>query len=191
MRRAPSPGANLPKSTLRVWGPRATLAGVDGFVAVEVVGVRVEMPSNSPIVLVRGPGELLMPIWIGPNEAAAIAMALQGVTAPRPLTHDLFVATLRELGVPLRQVRITRLDEGVFYGQLVLGKATEAETVVDARPSDAIALALRAGVSVLVAQEVLAEAGVRSETQEEPADEVEEVQRFREFLDSVTPQDFQ
>ncbi len=164
---------------------------MDGFVAVEVVGVRVEMPSNSPIVLVRGPGELLMPIWIGPNEAAAIAMALQGVTAPRPLTHDLFVATLRELGVPLRQVRITRLDEGVFYGQLVLGKATEAETVVDARPSDAIALALRAGVSVLVAQEVLAEAGVRSETQEEPADEVEEVQRFREFLDSVTPQDFQ
>ena len=164
---------------------------MDGFVAVEVVGVRVEMPSNSPIVLVRGPGELLMPIWIGPNEAAAIAMALQGVTAPRPLTHDLFVATLRELGVPLRQVRITRLDEGVFYGQLVLGKATEAETVVDARPSDAIALALRAGVSVLVAQEVLAEAGVRTETQEEPADEVEEVQRFREFLDSVTPQDFQ
>ena len=164
---------------------------MDGFVAVEVVGVRVEMPSNSPIVLVRGPGELLMPIWIGPNEAAAIAMALQGVTAPRPLTHDLFVATLRELGVPLRQVRITRLDEGVFYGQLVLGTATEAETVVDARPSDAIALALRAGVSVLVAQEVLAEAGVRTETQEEPADEVEEVQRFREFLDSVTPQDFQ
>jgi bifunctional DNase/RNase len=163
---------------------------VDGFVAVEVVGVRVEMPSNSPMVLVRGPGELLMPIWIGPNEAAAIAMALQGVTAPRPLTHDLFVATLSELRVPLQHVRITHLSDGVFYGQLVLGVGP-SETVVDARPSDAIALALRAGVSVLVAQDVLAEAGVRWESEEEPADEVEEVQRFREFLDSITPQDFQ
>jgi uncharacterized protein len=165
---------------------------VDGFVAVEVVGVRVEMPSNSPIVLVRGPGELLMPIWIGPNEAAAIAMALQGVSAPRPLTHDLFVSTLGELGVPLRHVRITRLAEGVFYGELVLG-AEQSETVVDARPSDAIALALRAGVSVLVALDVLAEAGVRAEAEaeDEETDEVEEVQRFREFLDSVTPQDFQ
>ena len=161
--------------------------------AVEVVGVRVEMPGNSPIVLVRGPGELLMPIWIGPGEAAAIAMALQGVAAPRPLTHDLFVATLGELGVRLRQVRITRLSEGVFYGELVLGAehGEHAETVVDARPSDAIALALRAGASVLVATDVLAEAGVRSEAGDEETDEVEEVQRFREFLDHVTPQDFQ
>lgn len=174
----------------RTAGTGSTLAGVEGFVAVEVVGVRVEMPSNSPIVLVRGPGEVLMPIWIGPNEAAAIAMALQGVRPPRPLTHDLFAATLEELGVPLRQVRITHLDDGVFFGQLVLG-APDAETLVDARPSDAIALALRVGVSVLVSEEVLAEAGVRSEVQEEPADEVAEVQRFREFLDSVTPQDFQ
>ena len=158
--------------------------------AVEVVGVRVEMPSNSPMVLVRGPGEVLMPIWIGPNEAAAIAMAMQGVTPPRPLTHDLFVATLSELGVPLRQVRITHLSDRVFYGQLVLGTA-QSETIVDARPSDAIALALRAGATVLVAADVLAEAGVQWESEAEPADEVEEVQRFREFLDSISPQDFQ
>lgn len=163
---------------------------MEGFVAVEVVGVRVEMPNNSPLVVVRGPGELLLPIWIGPNEAAAIAMALQGVTAPRPLTHDLFVATLEGLGVPLRQVRITRLADGVFYGELVLG-APQHETVVDARPSDAIALALRAGVSVLVAHDVMAEAGVRSEGTEEEPDEVEQVQRFREFLDHVTPEDFE
>ncbi len=136
--------------------------------AVEVVGVRVEMPSNSPIVLVRGPADLLLPIWIGPNEAAAIAMALQGVTPPRPLTHDLFVATLAVLGV---------LGEG-------------GRTVVDARPSDAIALALRAGAPVMVAVEVLEEAGVPAEDDAEsvPSDEV---QRFREFLDSVEPQDFQ
>jgi hypothetical protein len=163
---------------------------VDEFVTVEVVGVRVEMPSNSPIVLGRGPGDVLLPIWIGPNEAAAIAMALQGVTAPRPLTHDLFVATLRVLGTPLRSVRITRLEEGVFYGELVLGE--HGATVVDARPSDAIALALRAGAPVLVAERVLAEAGVPVEPDAaEPEDEAEAVERFREFLDSVHPEDFQ
>lgn len=162
---------------------------MDGFVTVEVVGVRVEMPSNSPIVLVRSPGDLLLPIWIGPNEAAAIAMALQGVTPPRPLTHDLFVATLELLGAPLRSARITKLQDGVFYGELVIGES--ASTVVDARPSDAIALALRAGAPVLVADEVLAEAGVPVEDDQEVPNQSEEVERFREFLDSVEPQDFQ
>lgn len=158
----------------------------EGFVVVEVVGVRVEMPTNSPIVLVRGgSANLHLPIWIGPNEAAAIAMALQGVSAPRPLTHDLFVATLGQLGRPLREVRITKLADGVFYGELVLD-----EVVVDARPSDAIALALRVGAPILVAEEVLAEAGVEIEP-EVADDEVDQVQRFREFLDSVSPQDFE
>jgi hypothetical protein len=147
------------------------------------------MPSNSPIVLVRSPADLLLPIWIGPNEAAAIAMALQGVTPPRPLTHDLFVATLAVLGEPLRSARITRLEDGVFYGELVIGE--HGGTVVDARPSDAIALALRAGAPVLVADAVLEEAGVPAEDGSEGADETEEVERFREFLDSVEPQDFQ
>jgi bifunctional DNase/RNase len=162
---------------------------VDGFVTVEVVGVRVEMPSNSPIVLVRSPSDLLLPIWIGPNEAAAIAMAMQGVTPPRPLTHDLFVATLEVLAAQLQSVRITRLEDGVFYGELVLGE--RGGTIVDARPSDAIALALRAGAPVLVADAVLAEAGVPVEPASEATEEAEEVERFREFLDSVEPQDFQ
>jgi uncharacterized protein len=156
---------------------------VDGYQAVEVVGVRVEMPSNAPIVLVRPiTGGALVPIWIGPNEAVAIAMAQQGVAAPRPLTHDLFVATLLELGTPLQSVRITRLDEGVFYAELVLDGCN-----VDARPSDAIALALRAGVPILLSDEVLAEAGVAPD----PDQDVDEVEQFREFLDTVTPQDFQ
>lgn len=147
------------------------------------MGVRVEMPSNAPIVLVRPvTGGALLPIWIGPNEAAAIAMAQQGVAAPRPLTHDLFVATLLQLGTPLLSVRITGLEEGVFFAELVL----EGQ-VVDARPSDAIALALRAGVPILLSDEVLAEAGVAPD----PDEEVDEVEQFREFLDTVTPQDFQ
>jgi bifunctional DNase/RNase len=141
------------------------------------------MPSNAPIVLVRPiTGGALLPIWIGPNEAAAIAMAQQGVAAPRPLTHDLFIATLLQLGTPLLSVRITRLEEGVFFAELVL----ESQTV-DARPSDAIALALRAGVPILLADEVLAEAGVAPD----PDEAVDEVEQFREFLDTVTPQDFQ
>lgn len=156
---------------------------MDGFEIVEVVGVRVEMPSNAPIVLVRPVGGgVLLPIWIGPNEAAAIAMAQQGVVAPRPLTHDLFVATTVHLGAPLRSVRIVRLDEGVFFAELVFDAGP-----VDARPSDAIALALRAEVPILVADEVLSEAGVEPEA----ADETDEVEQFREFLDSVTPEDFQ
>ncbi len=147
------------------------------------MGVRVEMPSNAPIVLVRPiSGGAILPIWIGPNEAAAIAMAQQGVAAPRPLTHDLFVATLLQLGTPLLSVRITRLEEGVFFAELVL----ESQTV-DARPSDAIALALRAGVPILLADEVLAEAGVAPD----PEEDADEVEQFREFLDTVTPQDFQ
>jgi bifunctional DNase/RNase len=156
---------------------------VDGYQEVEVIGVRVEMPSNAPIVLVRPiAGGALLPIWIGPNEAAAIAMAQQGVAAPRPLTHDLFVATLLQLGTPLLSVRITRLEEGVFFAELDLQGQS-----VDARPSDAIALALRAGVPILLADEVLAEAGVAAD----PEEDVDEVEQFREFLDSVTPQDFQ
>lgn len=143
------------------------------------------MPSNSPIVLVRGgPGSIHLPIWIGPSEAAAIAMALQGVSSPRPLTHDLFVATLRKLGTPLTSVRVTRLEQGVFFGELVFDGVA-----VDARPSDAIALALRADVPILVAREVLEEAGVHLEP--EPEEDIDDVARFREFLENVSPQDFQ
>ena len=159
---------------------------MDGYVEVEVVGVRVEMPSSSPIVLVRPPGgEVVVPIWIGPNEAAAIAMALQDVTPPRPLTHDLFVTALARTGARLLGVRVTRLEDGVFFGELVLDGA-----VVDARPSDAIALALRAHAPILIAEAVLAEAGVPVEEDEE-VDEVEQVEQFRAFLDQVSPQDFQ
>jgi len=104
------------------------------------------------------------------------------VAAPRPLTHDLFIATLLQLGTPLEAVRITRLEEGVFFAELVVGAQA-----VDARPSDAIALALRAGVPILLADEVLAEAGVAPD----PDEEVDEVEQFREFLDTITPQDFQ
>jgi len=149
---------------------------------VEVLGVRVEMPSNQPIVLLRElEGERYLPIWIGAAEATAIAYVQQGVVPPRPLTHDLLTDVIAALGRSLEEVRITRLEDGVFYAELHLGEGA----VVSARPSDAIALALRTSTPIFVADEVLDEAGVVI-----PDAEEDEVERFREFLDQVTPEDF-
>ena len=149
---------------------------------VDVVGVRVEMPSNQPIVLLReAEGDRYLPIWIGAVEATAIAFAQQGVVPARPLTHDLLRDVLEALSSPLQEIRITRLEEGVFYADLVFASGT----VVGARPSDAIALALRTSTPILVADEVLAEAGVAI-----PDEEEDEVERFREFLDQISPEDF-
>ena len=149
---------------------------------VDVMGVRVEMPSNQPIVLLREvDGERYLPIWIGAAEATAIAYVQQGVSPPRPLTHDLIKDVLLATGRTLGEVRITSLEDGVFYAELHLGD----NAVVSARPSDAIALALRTGSPILVSDAVLDEAGVII-----PDEEEDEVERFREFLDQVTPEDF-
>ena len=149
---------------------------------VEVMGVRVEMPSNQPIVLLREvEGDRYLPIWIGAAEATAIAYVQQGVAPPRPLTHDLLKDVVGAVGRTLAEVRITRLQEGVFYAELDLGDGA----IVSARPSDAIAVALRTGSPILVEDAVLDEAGVAI-----PDEEEDEVERFREFLDQVTPEDF-
>src|SRR4026209_1483 len=106
----------------------------------QVVGVRVELPTNQPIVLLREvAGDRYLPIWIGAVEATAIAFAQQGVVPARPLTHDLLKEVLGATGKELSAVRISELREGVFYALLVLASCVE----VTARPSDSIALALR------------------------------------------------
>jgi uncharacterized protein len=149
----------------------------------DVVGVRVEMPSNQPIVLLRETGgERYLPIWIGAVEATAIAFAQQGVVPPRPLTHDLLRDVLEAFGRSLSQVRITDLDDGVFYATLVFDDGTE----VGARPSDAIALALRTGAGIVGADTVLDEAGIVI-----PDEDEDEVEKFREFLDQISPEDFE
>jgi uncharacterized protein len=155
---------------------------VDGVQPLDVVGVRVEMPSNQPIVLLREiAGERYLPIWIGAVEATAIAFAQQGVVPARPMTHDLLRDVLDALGAELRQIRITELRDGVFYAVLVFGSGAE----VSARPSDAIALALRTGTPIFGAEAVLDEAGIVIEDEQE-----DEVERFIEFLDQITPEDF-
>jgi bifunctional DNase/RNase len=149
----------------------------------DVVGVRVEMPTNQPLVLLRETGgDRYLPIWIGAAEAAAIAFAQQGVVPPRPLTHDLLRDVVEALGQELTEVRITDLRDGVFYADLVFANGTE----VSARPSDAIAFALRSGAQIYSADSVLDEAGMPI-----PDEEEDEVEKFREFLDQISPKDFE
>ncbi len=141
------------------------------------------MPSNQPIVLLREvTGERYLPIWIGAVEATAIAFAQQGVVPPRPLTHDLMKLLLDATDQHLAEVRITEMKDGVFYAVVAFDSGVE----VSARPSDSIALALRTGTRIMCAEEVLEEAGLAV-----PEEQEEEVEKFREFLDQVTPEDFE
>lgn len=166
------------------------------MIEVELVGVRVELPANQPIVLLKEVhGSRYLPIWIGAVEATAIAFALQGVETPRPLTHDLFVDVLGELDVQLTAVHVVDLRDGTFYAELHLRRGEDTWTV-SARPSDAVALAARVGdVPLWAAEDVFAEAGLEIETDEDgggesSTDAEEAVREFREFLDQVTPEDF-
>lgn len=144
------------------------------------------MPSNNPIVLLRDRGSgRYLPIWVGAVEATAIAYAQQGIVPPRPLTHDLLKDVLEALDAELGEVRITALQDGVFYAVLAFTNGVE----VSSRPSDAIALALRTGTPIKGADEVMDEAGIEI-PEDEPPPEEDQVEKFREFLDQVSPEDF-
>ena len=147
-----------------------------------VVGVRVELPANQPVVLLREEdGVRYLPIWIGAVEASAIAFQQQGVQTMRPLTHDLLRDVIAALGIRLEAVHITELRDDVYYAELRFAGGV----TVSARPSDAIALALRAEVEILGSDAVLDAAGI-----EIPDEQEDEVERFREFLDTISPEDF-
>ena len=149
----------------------------------DVLGVRVEMPTSQPIVLLRErDGGRHVPIWIGAAEATAIAYAQEGVEPPRPLTHDLLVDVIAACGRELIMVRIDAVLEGVFHATLVLDDKTE----ISARTSDGVALALRTGADIMAADEVLDEVGIEASDEEE-----DEVAKFKEFLDEVSPEDFE
>src|SRR5918999_834524 len=145
-----------------------------------VESVRVHMLSSQHVVILKDTGrDRYLPIWIGPWEANAIAMRLQGVTPERPLTHDLFSRTLDELGVSISRIIVSDLSEDTFRARLILEAAGESKEI-DARPSDAIALAVRAGVPIFATDAVLDRAGVVPETDEE-----EKLSVFREFVNSL------
>jgi len=155
-------------------------------IPVEVVGVRVELPSNTPIVLLREQaGTRYLPIWIGASEAQAIASALEGIEPPRPQTHDLLRLVVETLGAEIDRVDVVELRNNIYYADLVMKRAGESFHL-SSRPSDAIALAVRARAPVFVAPQVLTDAGIEfPESSEE-----EEIERFRELLEDVTVEDF-
>ncbi len=162
---------------------------------VEVVGVRIELPSNQPLVLLKErDGERHLPIWIGAHEASAIAFVQQGITPPRPMTHDLLVNVIAAVGQKLTEVRIVTVQDTVFHACLVF----ENGVSVESRASDAIAIALRVPCPIMCEQTVMDEAGVEVATEtdgtgdlETPEQAEHELKRFREFLADVEPEDFE
>ncbi|SBS74943.1 bifunctional nuclease family protein [uncultured Microbacterium sp.] len=165
------------------------------MVQVRVAGVALDAAGQHVILLkpldsLPGEGRIL-PIWIGAQEATSILIAVEGAIPPRPLAHDLMRSLLDELGATVDRVEVTRIEEGTFYAEVTLTSAAGIH-LVDARPSDAIALASRAAAPIWVADDVLAEAGVidvvtDDETEGDPEENLEE---FKEFLEHVDPEDF-
>ncbi len=155
------------------------------MIELSLVGVRVELPTNQPIVLLKETeGDRYLPIWIGAVEATAIAFALQGVQPPRPMTHDLLRDIMQETQIEVERVLISDLVDSTFFA--VIRMALDGRTAeVSSRPSDAIALAVRIDAPIFAAEEVLEQAGIELRDEEES-----EVQKFREFLDQVNPEDF-
>ena len=158
------------------------------LIPMEVIGVRVEMPSNQPIVLLKEiEGSRFLPIWVGAVEAPAIAFAQQGVEPPRPLTHDLMSNLVELLDATLTAVHLTEIKEGIFYATMLVRDSNGGQLSLSARPSDAIALAIRTHSNILATQELLDEIGIEIPQGE---GENQEVEKFREFLDQINPEDF-
>lgn len=160
------------------------------MIQVHIHSLNIDALTNSPVVLLKdasGEDDRLLPIWIGHAEAMAILLRIQGVEPPRPLTHDLLRDAVEALGFVVERVEITRLEESTFFAALVM-RGEERRIALDARPSDSMALAVRTGAPIFVAEEVWESASLDSARD---VDEEEEVERFRAFLEHVDPSDFE
>ncbi len=158
-----------------------------------IYGVSFDLVGKQPIVLLKtADGNKFLPIWIGHPEAAAILMKLQGASTPRPMTHDLFTAMLGELDAQVVRITVTELKENTFYASITV-QQNGSEIEIDSRPSDAIALAVRADAPIFAAEEVIEESAIEFEGEGEEVNE-EEVQEivseFKQFLEHVTPDEF-
>lgn len=153
-----------------------------------IYGVSFDMVGKQPIVLLKTVnGNTFLPIWIGHAEAAAILMRLQGADSPRPMTHDLLTHVVAELRAEVAKITVTELRESTFYALITL-RQESGEIEIDSRPSDAIALAVRSEAPIYAADAVIEESGIEFEHEPEETDEV--VERFKEFLENVSPDDF-
>lgn len=154
-----------------------------------IYGVSFDMLGKQPIVLLKTvTGNKFLPIWIGHAEAAAILMKLQGTETPRPMTHDLLNDVVAELNAEIARITVTELRENTFYALITL-RRQQTEIEIDSRPSDAIALAVRSNAPIFAADKVIDESAIEFGEGEVEEDE-EMVEKFKEFLDQVTPDDF-
>ena len=154
-----------------------------------IYGVSFDLVGKQPIVLLKtAAGGRFLPIWVGHNEAAAILTKLQGGVTPRPMTHDLLTNMLAELEAKVERISVTDLKESTFYAVITLVREGGQELEIDARPSDAIALAVRSDAPIFAADAVIDEASIEFEGDEVEEDDI--VNQFKEFLDRVTPDEF-
>jgi hypothetical protein len=148
-------------------------------------GVRIEIPSNKPILLLKEEnGNRYLPIWIGPYEASAIALELSNLKTPRPMTHDLIINIINNLKISIDNIEITDIRDNTFYAIINLKKSDSKVVKVDSRPSDAIATAVRIKCHIFVREHVLESGGLRIQSIDE------EVSKFKDFLDHINPDDF-
>ena len=153
-----------------------------------IYGVSFDLVGKQPIVLLKtAEGNKYLPIWIGHPEAAAILMRLQGASTPRPMTHDLVTDILSQLDAEVVRITVTELKENTFYASITVSQ-NGSEIEIDSRPSDAIALAVRAEAPIFVADQVIEESAIEFEGEEVNEEEV--VDEFRKFLDNVSPDQF-
>jgi bifunctional DNase/RNase len=153
-----------------------------------IYGVSFDMVGKQPIVLLKTiDGNKFLPIWIGHPEAAAILMKLQGATTPRPMTHDLISELINELDAQCTRVSVTELKDNTFYASITL-RVNGQEIEIDSRPSDALAVAVRTSAPIFAAEDVIQESAIEFEQEAEDTEEV--VDKFKRFLDEVTPEDF-
>lgn len=163
---------------------------MEGYEKVVVYGVSFDVSSKQPIVLLRVEGQnRFLPIWIGQPEAASILLKLQNSQLPRPMTHDLFVSVLTELSTTVAGVLVTDLRESTFYAVLQLDIEGGGRIEFDSRPSDAIALAVRTDAPIFASTALLDANAIEFDQEVEEIEEI--VEEFREFLDGVSPEDFE
>jgi bifunctional DNase/RNase len=154
-----------------------------------IYGVSFDMVGKQPIVLLKTvDSNKFLPIWIGHPEAAAILMKLQGASTPRPMTHDLLCDMLGEFDARCTKVSVTELRDNTFFASITLAIDGGTEIEIDSRPSDALAIAVRSGAPIFAAEDVIAESAIEFEHEVENEDEV--VEKFKDFLDDVSPEDF-
>ncbi|MDD5621631.1 MAG: bifunctional nuclease family protein [Actinomycetota bacterium] len=148
-------------------------------------GVRIELPSNKPILLLKEEnGNRYLPIWIGPYEASAIALEMSNIKTPRPMTHDLIINIINNLKISIDNIEITEIRNNTFYAIINIMNTDKKVIKVDSRPSDAIATAVRSKCDIYAAEQVLESGGLRIQSIED------EVKKFKNFLDNIEPEDF-